>query len=85
MDDERWARLVKNGVHCQRNRPPKRHWATPNNAIGQDFLANTGEIFDQREFVTDLLKRPNITFDDIAKVSDSTVSAKVGEPIEIRG
>ena len=58
-------------------------WATPNNAIGQDFMANTGEILTKENSLLDLLKRPNITFDDIAKVSDSTVSAKVGEQIEI--
>ena len=58
-------------------------WATPNNAIGQDFMANTGEILTKENSLLDLLKRPNITFDDIAKVSDSTVSTKVGEQIEI--
>lgn len=31
----------------------------------------------------DLLKRPNISFDDIAKVAGSTVSGEVGEQIEI--
>ena len=46
-------------------------------------MANTGEILTKENSLLDLLKRPNITFDDIAKVSDSTVSAKVGEQIEI--
>ena len=30
VDDERWARFSqKNGVYCQRNRPPKRHLGDP--------------------------------------------------------
>lgn len=58
-------------------------WATPNNAIGKAFMANTGEVLSKENTLLDLLKRPNIGFADIAKVSDSTVAAEVGEQIEI--
>ncbi|OOS07959.1 tRNA uridine 5-carboxymethylaminomethyl modification enzyme [Moraxella cuniculi DSM 21768] len=58
-------------------------WATPNNAIGKAFMANTGEMLSKENTLLDLLKRPNIGFADIAKVSDSTVAAEVGEQIEI--
>ncbi|VEG13070.1 tRNA uridine-5-carboxymethylaminomethyl(34) synthesis enzyme MnmG [Moraxella cuniculi] len=58
-------------------------WATPTNAIGKAFMANTGEVLSKENTLLDLLKRPNIGFADIAKVSDSTVAAEVGEQIEI--
>lgn len=84
VDDERWARFSqKMESIASETARLKDIWATPNNAIGQDFMANTGEILTKENSLLDLLKRPNITFDDIAKVSDSTVSAKVGEQIEI--
>ena len=84
VDDERWARFSqKMESIASETARLKDIWASPNNAIGQDFMANTGEILTKENSLLDLLKRPNITFDDIAKVSDSTVSAKVGEQIEI--
>ena len=84
VDDERWARFSqKMESIASETARLKDIWATPNNAIGQDFMANTGEILTKENSLLDLLKRPNITFDDIAKVSDSTVSTKVGEQIEI--
>lgn len=46
-------------------------------------MENTGEILTKENSLLDLLKRPNITFADIAKVSDSTVGDDVGEQIEI--
>ena len=84
VDDERWARFSqKMESIASETARLKDIWATPNNAIGQDFMANTGEILTKENSLLDLLKRPNITFDDIAKVSDSTVSTRVGEQIEI--
>lgn len=84
VDDERWTRFSqKMESIASETARLKDIWATPNNAIGQDFMANTGEILTKENSLLDLLKRPNITFDDIAKVSDSTVSTRVGEQIEI--
>lgn len=84
VDDERWARFSqKMESIASETARLKDIWATPNNAIGQDFMANTGEILTKENSLLDLLKRPNISFADIAKVSDSTVSTKVGEQIEI--
>ncbi len=40
-------------------------------------------MLSKENHLLDLLKRPNITFKDIAKVSNSTVSDEVGEQIEI--
>lgn len=84
VDDERWARFrQKMESIASETARLKDIWATPNNAIGQDFMANTGEILTKENSLLDLLKRPNISFADIAKVSDSTVSTRVGEQIEI--
>lgn len=58
-------------------------WATPTNELGKAFMAQTGEVLTKENTLLDLLKRPNIAFTDIAKVSDSTVSDEVGEQIEI--
>ena len=46
-------------------------------------MANTDEVLTKENTLLDLLKRPNISFGDIDKVADSTVSGEVGEQIEI--
>lgn len=84
VDDERWAKFnQKMESIASETARLKDIWATPNNAIGEAFMENTGEILTKENSLLDLLKRPNITFVDIAKVSDSTVGDDVGEQIEI--
>lgn len=84
VDDERWAKFSqKMESIASETARLKDIWATPNNAIGEAFMENTGEILTKENSLLDLLKRPNITFADIAKVSDSTVGDDVGEQIEI--
>ncbi|KDN25768.1 tRNA uridine 5-carboxymethylaminomethyl modification enzyme GidA [Moraxella bovoculi 237] len=84
VDDERWAKFnQKMESIASETARLKDIWATPNNAIGKAFMENTGEILTKENSLLDLLKRPNITFVDIAKVSDSTVGDDVGEQIEI--
>mgnify|MGYP003598701256 FL=1 len=84
VDDERWAKFnQKMESVANETARLKDIWATPNNAIGKAFMENTGEILTKENSLLDLLKRPNISFADIAKVSDSTVGDDVGEQIEI--
>lgn len=84
IDDARWARFNdKMDAIASESARLQDIWATPNNAIGQAFMANTGEILTKENTLLDLLKRPNINFADIAKVADSSVSDEVGEQIEI--
>lgn len=84
VDDERWAKFnQKMESIANETARLKDIWATPNNAIGKAFMENTGEILTKENSLLDLLKRPNISFADIAKVSDSTVGDDVGEQIEI--
>lgn len=59
-------------------------WATPNNPLGKAFIDNNpNEVLTKEVNSLDLLKRPNISFADIAKLTDSQVSEQVGEQIEI--
>lgn len=84
VDDERWAKFSQKQEAIERETARlKDIWATPNNELGKAFMANTGEVLTKENSLLDLLKRPNITFADIAKVSDSTVADDVGEQIEI--
>ncbi|WP_066803628.1 tRNA uridine-5-carboxymethylaminomethyl(34) synthesis enzyme MnmG [Moraxella oblonga] len=85
VDDERWARFnAKMEAIEYETARLKDIWATPNNAIGKAFMADTGEELSKENNLLDLLKRPNINFNDIAKISDSPVSNEVGEQIEIK-
>lgn len=84
VSDERWAKFNQKMESIERETARlKDIWATPNNAIGKAFMANTDEILTKENTLLDLLKRPNINFADIAKVSGSDVSDEVGEQIEI--
>ena len=84
VSDERWAKFSQKmeSIATETARL-KDLWATPNNELGKAFMANTGEVLTKENTLLDLLKRPNISFDDIAKVAGSTVSGEVGEQIEI--
>lgn len=84
IDDVRWAAYCEkmNAISAETARLQE-IWATPNNAIGKAFMENTQEVLSKENTLLDLLKRPNISFDDIAKVADSAVSSEVGEQIEI--
>ncbi|MFB6348105.1 tRNA uridine-5-carboxymethylaminomethyl(34) synthesis enzyme MnmG [Moraxella sp. ZJ142] len=85
VDDERWAKFnQKMDAIASETARLQDIWATPNNAIGKAFMTNTGEILTKENTLLDLLKRPNINFDDIAQVADSQAAQEVGEQIEIR-
>lgn len=84
IDDEQWVNFNQKMEEIERETTRiKEIWATPNNAIGIAFMENTGEVLTKENTLLDLLKRPNISFKDIAKVSQSAVSNEVGEQIEI--
>ncbi|OOR87142.1 tRNA uridine-5-carboxymethylaminomethyl(34) synthesis enzyme MnmG [Moraxella caviae] len=84
VDDERWAKFSQKMERIEQETARLSDiWATPNNAIGKAFMQNTGEILTKENTLLDLLKRPNISFNDVASVSDSDVPSDVGEQIEI--
>nr|WP_315043039.1 tRNA uridine-5-carboxymethylaminomethyl(34) synthesis enzyme MnmG [uncultured Moraxella sp.] len=85
VDDARWQayseKMEKIATETERL---KALWATPNNALGKAFMQNNpDEVLTKEVNSLDLLKRPNISFKDIAVITNSEVSDEVGEQIEI--
>ncbi|NEU35407.1 tRNA uridine-5-carboxymethylaminomethyl(34) synthesis enzyme MnmG, partial [bacterium LRH843] len=58
-------------------------WAAPNNPMGKKFVEMTGADLSKECSAIDLLKRPNISFAQIAELTRLEVSAQVGDQIEI--
>ena len=58
-------------------------WAAPNNPMGKKFVELTGADLSKECSAIDLLKRPNISFAQIAELTNSEVTPFVGEQIEI--
>lgn len=84
VDEARWQRYNEKMESIERETERlKGLWASPNNALGQAFTSKTNEVLSKENNMLDLLKRPNITFQDIAEISQSNVSDEVGEQIEI--
>lgn len=85
VDDARWQayseKMEKIATETERL---KALWATPNNVLGKAFMQNNpDEVLTKEVNSLDLLKRPNISFKDIAAITNSEVSDEVGEQIEI--
>lgn len=84
VDDTRWEayqnKMESIGGESGRL---KELWATPNNELGKKFAERTGESLSKESTAYDLLKRPNVGFDDIAAITGADVAADVGEQIEI--
>ena len=84
VDDMRWEayqnKMESIGAESGRL---KELWATPNNELGKKFAERTGESLSKESTAYDLLKRPNVGFDDIAAITEADVAADVGEQIEI--
>lgn len=84
VDDARWAAYSDkmDGVARESARL-KDLWVTPANALGAQFTALTGEHLSKESTTYDLLKRPGVSFAQIAELTGSTESLQVGEQIEI--
>lgn len=84
VDDVRWAAYCEKLESIERESARlKALWALPHNDLGQRFVAMTGESLSKEQQAYDLLKRPNVTFAQVAELTDSQVSPMVGEQIEI--
>lgn len=84
IDDARWAAYTSKmeSIEKESNRL-QNMWATPQNELGKKFYQLTGDSLTKESTAQDLLKRPNIDFNTIRQLTDSTVSESVGEQIEI--
>ena len=84
VDDARWQVYSDKMTAIEQETARLRSlWATPTNILGQSFIDKTGEVLTKENNALDLLKRPNVSFDDISELTESPVSAEVGEQIEI--
>ena len=84
VDDVRWqAYEEKMDAISKETSRLKDIWATPINALGAQVTAQTGEVLSKESTAYDLLKRPQIHFNDIAEITGSKVDSQVGEQIEI--
>ena len=84
VDDARWAHFCEKMESVEQETARLRAlWAAPNNKLGQRFVEQTGEVLSKECNAIDLLKRPNVTFNQIAELTGSDVSQLVGEQIEI--
>jgi tRNA uridine 5-carboxymethylaminomethyl modification enzyme len=84
VDDVRWAAFCEKmeSIELESARL-KALWALPHNSLGERFVAMTGEALSKEQNAFELLKRPNVTFAQIAELTESTVAPMVGEQIEI--
>ena len=84
VDDARWAHFCNKMESIEKETARlKSLWAAPSNKLGQRFMESTGEVLSKENSAFDLLKRPNVTFSQIAELTGSDVSQLVGEQIEI--
>lgn len=84
VDDVRWAHFCNKMESIEKETARlKSLWAAPSNKLGQRFMESTGEVLSKENSAFDLLKRPNVTFGQIAELTGSEVSPLVGEQIEI--
>ena len=84
IDDVRWDSFNhKMDAITQETSRLKELWATPQNELGKRFAQQTGEHLSKEATAYDLLKRPHVTFADIASITDGQVDKQVGEQIEI--
>lgn len=84
VDDTRWQ------AYCEKMEAIEKEtsrlqdlWAAPNNPLGKKFIEMTAADLSKETSAIDLLKRPNVSFAQIAALTDSTVTQHVGEQIEI--
>lgn len=84
IDETRWRAFNdKQEAIAKESARLKAIWATPDNVFGQAFSTHTGERLSKESTLLDLLKRPNVAFEDIRAISDSDVASTIGEQIEI--
>jgi tRNA uridine 5-carboxymethylaminomethyl modification enzyme len=84
VDDVRWAAYCEKMEAVEKETGRLQHlWAAPNNPMGKKFVEMTGADLSKECSAIDLLKRPNISFAQIAELTGSEVSQQVGDQIEI--
>jgi len=84
VDDERWRVFSeKQEAIAQQTQRMKETFIHPQTELAQRFTEMTGQELARENNLLDLLKRPQVSFEQLANLTQTDVAPEVGEQIEI--
>jgi len=84
VDDARWqAYCNKQEAIIQETQRMKEMFIHPQTELAQRFTATTGQELARESHLLDLLKRPQVSYAQLAALTETVVAPEVGEQIEI--
>lgn len=84
VDDERWRVFSeKQEAIAQQTQRMKETFIHPQTELAQRFTEMTGQELARENNLLDLLKRPQVSFEQLASLTQTDVAPEVGEQIEI--
>ncbi len=84
VDDARWqAYCSKQEAIAQETQRMKETFIHPQTELAQRFTATTGQELARESHLLDLLKRPQVSYAQLAALTETVVAPEVGEQIEI--
>ena len=84
VDDARWqAYCEKQEAIVQETQRMKQMFVFPNSELAARFTAATGQELARENSLLDLLRRPQVSYSQLASLTDTVVAPEVGEQIEI--
>ena len=84
VDDVRWRVFSqKQEAIAQQSQRMKETFIHPQTDLAQRFTEMTGQELARENNLLDLLKRPQVSFEQLASLTDAQVAPEVGEQIEI--
>lgn len=84
VDDERWCVFSeKQEAIAQQTQRMKETFIHPQTELAQRFTEMTGQELARENNLLDLLKRPQVSFEQLASLTQTAVAPEVGEQIEI--
>jgi len=84
VDDARWqAYCEKQEAIVQETQRMKQMFVFPNSELAARFTVATGQELARENSLLDLLRRPQVSYSQLASLTDTVVAPEVGEQIEI--
>ncbi|MDO8417948.1 MAG: tRNA uridine-5-carboxymethylaminomethyl(34) synthesis enzyme MnmG [Agitococcus sp.] len=84
VDDARWQTYCeKQEAIIQETQRMKQIFLFPNSELAARFTAATGQELARENSLLDLLRRPQVSYSQLASLTDTVVAPEVGEQIEI--
>ena len=84
VDDARWqAYCEKQEAIVQETQRMKQMFLFPNSELAARFTVATGQELARENSLLDLLRRPQVSYSQLASLTDTVVAPEVGEQIEI--